>query len=92
VCPETLARQVATILAVFITPGKQKGKRKRQTSMYFKAQRSTRIKVGKPHPPSKEPIIIEDAPIVSKEESPSKIPKTFTWKEGIKLMDSKVVL
>ena len=68
--------------------------------MYFKAQGSTRIKVGKPQPPSKEPIIIADAPIVKKEESPSKnsitykgrSPKTSTWKERIKLMESKVVL
>jgi len=30
--------------------------------MYFKARRSTRIKVGKPQPPFKEPIIIDDAP------------------------------
>lgn len=68
--------------------------------MYLKSRRSTRIKVGKPQPPSKEPIIIEDAPTVTKEESPSKIsityergsPKTSTWKEMIKLMDSKEIL
>jgi len=48
----------------------------------------------------KEPIIIEDAPTVTKEESPFKIsityergsPTTSTWKEMIKLMDSKAVL
>lgn len=68
--------------------------------MYFKARRSTRIKVGKPQPQSKVPIIIEDAPAEKKEESPSKIsityergsPKTSTWKERIKVIDSKVVL
>lgn len=56
--------------------------------------------MGKPEPPSKEPIIIDDAPTITKEESPSKIsitykrgaPKTSTWKERIKLMDSKAVL
>jgi len=94
VSPETLAREVVVVLAALSTLAKQKGKRKRQISMYFKAQRSTRIKVGKPQPPSKEPIIL------TKEEYPSKIsitykrgsPKTSTWKERIKLMDSKVVL
>ena len=68
--------------------------------MYFKGRRSTKIKVGKPQTPSKEPIIIEDEPIEKKEESPSKIsityergsPKTSTWKERIKVIDSKVVL
>ena len=68
--------------------------------MYFKARTSTRIKVGKSQPPSKEPIIIEDAPTEKKEESPSKIsityergsPKTSTWKKRIRLMDSKEIL
>lgn len=56
--------------------------------------------MGKPQPPSKEPIIIEDVPTATKEESPSKtpityergIPKTSTWEERIKLMDSKTIL
>jgi len=95
-----LAREATTVLAALSTPAKQKGKQKRQTSMYFKARRSTRIKVGKPQPPSKEPIVIEDTPTEKKTESPSKIyityergsPKTSTWKERIKLMNSKVVL
>lgn len=64
--PETLARKATIILAALSTLAKQKGKRERQTSMYFKARRSTRIKVGKPQPPSKEPIIIEDAPTEKK--------------------------
>ena len=97
---ETLAREVAVVLAALSTPAKQKGKRKRQTSMYFKARRSTRIKVGKPQPQSKEPIVIEDTPTKKKEESPYKIsityergsPKTSTWKEKIKLMDSNAIL
>lgn len=100
VSPETLAREAAVVHAALNTPTKQKGKRKRQTSMYFKAWRSTSIKVGKPQPPLKEPIIIEDAHTMTKEESLSKIsityergsPKTSTWKEMIKLMDSKAVL
>ena len=79
------------MLDALSTPTKQKGKRERATYMYFKAIRSTMIKVGKPQPPSKEPIIMEDAPTEKKEESPSKIsityergsPKTCTWKERI---------
>ena len=69
--------EAVVVLAALSTPAKQKGKRKRQTSMYFKARRSTRIKVGKPQPPSKEPIIIEDAPTMTREESPSKISITY---------------
>lgn len=39
--PEILAREVATMLSTLSTPPKQKGKRKRKTSLYFKARRST---------------------------------------------------
>lgn len=46
--PEILAREAAAMLAALKTPPKQKGKQKSQTSMYFTARRSTRIKVGKP--------------------------------------------
>jgi len=48
--------------------------------MYFKARRSTRIKVGKSQPQSKEPIIIKDTTAKQKEESPSKI--TITYEQG----------
>ena len=86
------------MLVALSTPAKQKGKRKRQTSMYFKAKRSTQIKVGKPQPQSKEPIVIEDTTTKQKEESPSKIsityergsPKTSTQRERIRMMDSKI--
>ena len=43
-----LAREEVVVLAALSTPTKQNRKIKRQTSMYFKARRSTRIKVGKP--------------------------------------------
>lgn len=59
--PYMLAREVVVVLDVLSTPARQKGKIKR-TSMYFKARKSTRIKVGKPQPSSKEPIVIEDSP------------------------------
>ena len=85
-----LAREAIVVLAALSTPTKQKGKRKRQTSMYFKARRSTRIKVGKPQPQPKEPIVIEDTTTKPKEESPSNIsityergsPKISTWRKN----------
>jgi len=61
-----LAREAVAMLATLSTPKKQKGKIKTQTSMYFKVRKSTRIKVGKPQPPSKEPIITEDTPTKKK--------------------------
>jgi len=100
VSPETLEREATTVPAALSTPIKPKGKKKRQPSMYFKAQKRTRIKMGKPQPPSKEPIIIGDSPVVKKKESPSKTPITSkrgssrasTWRERIKLLDSKTFL
>ena len=72
-----LAREATTMLAALSTPTKQKGKRKKETSIYFKARRSTRIKVGRPQPQSKEPIAIKDTTPKPKEESPSKISITY---------------
>jgi len=72
-----LAREVVAMLATLRTPPKQKGKRKRQTSMYFKARRSTQIKVGRPQLQSKEPIVIEGTTPKPKEGSPSKISVTY---------------
>ena len=88
------------MLAALSTPAKQKGKRKREVAMYFKARRTNRRNMGKPQPQSKERIIIEDAPTEKKEDSPSKIsityergsPETSTWKERIRLMDTKTIL
>jgi len=45
---ETLERGAIVVLAILSTPVKHKQKRKRRTSMYFRAQKSTRIKIGKP--------------------------------------------
>ena len=68
--------------------------------MYFRARKSTRIKIGKPQPPSRERVTIEDSPTTKKEEYPLKTPITYergsprssTWKERIKLQNSKIVL
>ena len=100
VSPETLGREAIVVLATLSTLVKPKQKRTMQPSMYFRARKSTRIKTGKPQPSSKEPIIIEDSPTVKREESPSKTPITYergsprfsTWKERIKLQDSRAVL
>jgi len=61
---KTLEREATATLIVLSTPIKPKQKRKRQTSMYFRARKSTRIKTGKPQPYSKVPIIIEDSPSI----------------------------
>ena len=65
------------MLATLRTPQKQKWKRKRQTSMYFKERRSTWIKVGRAQPQSKEPIVIQDTTAKPKEESPSNMSITY---------------
>ena len=63
---------------------KPKQKRKRNTSMYFRARKSTRI-------------TIEDSPSAKGKESPSKTPITYergnqrtsTWKGKVVLQDQK---
>jgi len=45
---ETIEREATTALTTLSTPIKPKQKRKRYTSMYFRARKSTRIKTGKP--------------------------------------------
>lgn len=55
-----MAREASNFLVALSKPIEQKGKRKIQTFMYFKPRRSTRIKVGKPQPQSREPIVIEE--------------------------------
>jgi len=46
--PEILAREAVAVLDSLSTSPKQKGKQKREPSMYFKARRSMWIKVGRP--------------------------------------------
>jgi len=89
VSPETLERDATIVLAAFSTPVKPKQKRKRPPSMYFRARKSTRIKIGKQQPSSKEPIIIEDSPTVKREESPSKTPITYERKSYIFHLEGK---
>ena len=100
VSPETLEREVETTLPTLNIPVKPKQKRTRRTSMYFRSQKSTRIKMGKPRPSSTVPIIIEDSPTIKGEESPSKTPITYergspkssTAKERLQLQDSKTTI
>ena len=97
---EILAREAAAVLATLSTSPKQKGKQKREPSLYIKARRSMRIKTGRPQPPSKEPITIVDTLATQKERSPSKesityergSSKTSTWRERMKMLDTKASL
>jgi len=97
---EILAREVAAGLATLSTSPQPKEKRKRETPLYFKARRSVRIKSGRPQPPSKDPITIEDTPTSPKDNSPSKVsvtyergnPKTTTWRERMEGLASKTSL
>jgi len=97
---DILEREAAVVLAALSTPPKPREKRKRDTPLYFKARRSVRIKTGKPQPPSKSPIFIEDAPTSPPERSPSKSPVTYergspkknTWQEKLDLLTEKTRL
>lgn len=62
VSPEHTEREATTALTSLNTPIKQKGKRQRQTPLYFRTRKSTRIRQGKPQTPTKIPIVIEDSP------------------------------
>jgi len=42
-----LAKEATTVLATLNTPAIQNGKRERQTSMYFKARKSTRFQTSR---------------------------------------------
>lgn len=59
VSPEATKREAAAALTTFSTPIKQKGKRHRQTPLYFRTRKITRIRQGKPQTSSKLPIVIE---------------------------------
>ena len=63
-------REATTSLTDLSTPIKQKGKRQRQTPLYFRTRKSTRISQGKPQTSTKISIVIEDSP-TQKEKMPS---------------------
>lgn len=67
------------MLATLSTSPKQKGKRKREPSLYFKVRSIMRIKTGRSQPPSKEPITIVDTRTTQKEKSPFKVAITYEW-------------
>ena len=75
--PNIMSREASTVLPALSTSTKQKGRQKRENTMYFKTRRSTWIKVARPKPESKEPITIEDATTKQEEESHSKITITY---------------
>lgn len=49
-------------MATLNTLVKPQKKRQRQTPLYFKTRKSTKIKKGKPQTPTKAPITIEESP------------------------------
>ena len=59
---EAPKRELVAALTTLSNPIKQKGKRRRQTPLYFRTRESTRIKQGKPQISTKIPIEIEDSP------------------------------
>ena len=59
---EAPEKEATTALTTLSTPVKKKGKRRRQTPLYFRTRKSTRIKQGKPQISTKIPIEIEDSP------------------------------
>jgi len=62
VSPEAPNRKATAAFNALNSPVMQKGKRRRQTPLYFRTRKSTRIKQGKPQISTKIPIEIEDSP------------------------------
>lgn len=69
VSPEATKREAEAALTALSTPFKQKGKRQRQTPLYFRTRKGTRIRQGKPQASTKIPIVIEDSPIKKRQNS-----------------------
>jgi len=60
--PEPTEKEAIAALDALSTPIKSKKKRQRQTPMYFKTRKSTRIGQGKSQTPTRTPIFIEESP------------------------------
>lgn len=68
---------------------KKKGKIRRQTPLYFRTRKSTRIKQGKPQTSTKIPIDIEDSP-PQRDKMPSpKSPITYVRRPNTRSTSSK---
>jgi len=86
---EVTEREVAVSLPALSTPIKQKGKRMRQTPLYFRTRKSTRIKQGKPQTSTKIPIEIEYYP-TQRDKMPSpKSPITYVRRPNTRSTSSK---
>lgn len=59
---EPIERDAEINLTVISTLIKQKGKRQRQTPLYFRTRKSARTRQGNLQTPTKVPIVIEDSP------------------------------
>ena len=62
VSPKPTEKEAATVLTALSTPIKKKGKRQRQTPLYFRTRKITRIMQGQPQTSTKVPIVFEDSP------------------------------
>ena len=70
-------RETIAALTALSTLVKKKGKRRRQTTLYFRIRKSTRIKQGKPQTSTKIPIEIEDSHTERDKIPSSKSPITY---------------
>lgn len=82
-------REATTSLTALSTPIKQKGKRKRQSPLYFRTRKSTRIRQGKPQASTKIPIVIEDSPTQKEKIPSSKSPITYVRRPTTRSTSSK---
>ena len=53
ISPKSIEKEATTTLTALSTPIKTKGKRQRQTPLYFRRRKSTRIRQGRPKTPNK---------------------------------------
>ena len=89
VSPNSIEREVVATHTALSTPIKQKGKRQRQTPLYSRTRKSTRIKLGKPQTSTKIPIEIEDSPTQKDKMLSPKSPITYVRRPTTRSTSSK---
>ena len=87
--PEAIEREATISLTALSTPIKQKGKRQRQTPLYFRTRKSIRIIQGKPQTSTKIPIKIEDSPTKKGKIPSPKSPITYVRRPTTRSTSSK---
>jgi len=86
---EPTEREATTSLIALSTLIKKKGKRQRQTPLYFRTRKSTRIRQGKPQTPTKIPIVIENSPKQQDKMPSPKSPITYVRRPMTRSTSSK---